>query len=1022
MSEGRKQPPKRAAAKHPKKTSARRGNPQSASAIRSQSANRVRASDATQSRAQDVPREPRPTPFPIVGIGASAGGLASFESFFAAMPNDDATGMAFVLVQHLAPDHKSVLVDLVRRYTKMQVFEAENGLPVRPHCTYIIPPKHDLKLIDGALYLERHEDRHKPQLTIDRFFYSLARAQRERAICVVMSGTGTDGTLGLREIKGESGLVIVQSPDTTEYDGMPRSAIATGMVDYVLPPAEMPAQLIAYARHAFDPARKPPPARDGLLKKLCVLLRAQTGHDFSQYKETTLVRRIERRMALHQITDPEDYVGYAREHPPEVEALFRDLLIGVTDFFRDPEAFNVLNTRAIPRILANKASGDAVRVWVAGCATGEEAYSIAILLYEHITSSKQAVKIQIFATDIDRWALEQARSGVYPASIASTVSEERLARFFVYDQARGTYRIQKYIRDLLVFSEQDVIKDPPFSKVDLLSCRNLLIYLNANLQRKLIALFNYALVSGGVLFLGTSETTGENAHMFQVQDRKWKIYFQLPGDTHLLRPALPAFVPPLLGSGGRRVSHAPAKHAGEGSLRQVTERALLAHYSQAGVLVNSRGEILHIVGRTGKFLEPADGDAAMNILSMAREGLRRELTVALHNVVARKQMATHTGLKVRANGGFIPANMTIRPVETGGTVLYLVILEELMSRPADETPAESPESQEGRSAELERELRSKEEYLQTTLEEMETTNEELKSTNEEMQSINEEMQSTNEELETSKEELQSVNEELSTVNAELQEKVNDLARANNDMNNLLAGTGVATVFVDHAICIARFTPSATQVINLIPSDIGRPLEHVASNIVGYDRMVEDIRVVLETLTPKEAEVQVKSGAWFLMRIRPYRTMENLIEGAVLTMVDISHRKQAEAMLRASEAQLNSIINQAYAGVSEVDLQGQIQFVNGRFCEMLGYTRQELLDKGLAELTDPEDFARLQARMESLVNGASHIQVDKRYVRKDGSLLSVHERISVIRDEREKRISLLLLSFEPVEAKDDSSEP
>ena len=969
---------------------------------------------------QRVPPGPQPTTFPVVGIGASAGGLACYEAFFAAMPSDDDTGMAFVLIQHLAPDHKSMLAELVRRYTKLSVYEAENGMAVRPHCTYIIPPNHDLTLADGVLHLERHADAHKPQFTIDRFFYSLARSQGERAICVIMSGTGTDGTLGLREIKGGGGLVVVQAPETTEYDGMPRSAIATGMVDYVLGPDQIPAQLIAYARHVFDPSRNPspPPERDGLMKKLCSLLRAQTGHDFSQYKQTTLLRRIERRMALHQITSPEEYLEYAYKNLAEVEALFRDLLIGVTAFFRDPEAFDALNKTAIPKIIATKAPEDSVRVWVCGCATGEEAYSIAMLLYEEMISFRHVFKIQIFATDIDRVAIEQARSGVYPASIATAVSEERLARFFVHDAERVTYRVQKFLRDLVVFSEQDVIKDPPFSRLDLLSCRNLMIYLNTDLQRKLIALFHYALVPGGVLFLGTSETKGDTTR-FDVIDRKWKIYSRLAIDRKSPRSGLPDFIPPFVGAGERRTPHQPAEASGAtAGLRLVTERAMLTHYAQAGVLVNGRGEIQHIVGRTGQFLEPADGDAAMNVLSMARPGLRRELTIALRKVVANREIVTYPNLKVKANGGFVQTNLTVRPVDTGGATLYLVVLEAADVRSPQDSPGADTETEEGRLAELERELRWKEQYLQTTLEEMETSNEELKATNEEMQSINEELQSTNEELETAKEEQQSVNEELSTVNAELQDKVSELSRANNDMNNLLAGTGVATVFVDHAICITRFTPAATQVVNLLPGDIGRPLEHIAHNMVGYDRVIEDIRAVLETLAAKEAEVQVKSGAWYLMRIRPYRTMENAIEGAVITLVDISARKRAEESLRASERRLNLFINEAYAGVGETDLGGRLTFVNTRFCEMLGYTRDELLGKGLADITEGADYPRVQERLDALIDGGSHTQVEKRYVRSDGSRLRVHERVSVIRDERGQPASLLLLSFEPVEGKDD----
>jgi len=906
---------------------------------------------------------PAPDGFPIVGIGASAGGLAAFEAFISALPPGAESGMAFVLVQHLLPDHKSALVGLVQRDTTMPVREATDGMPVQPNHVYTIPPNHDLTLADGALHLARHDaPQNRPHLTIDRFFSSLAVSLHERAICIVMSGTGSDGTQGLRDVKGEGGLVLAQAPETAEYDGMPRSAIATGMVDWVLPPAQMPARLSAYVNHAFggSGAQVEPLLRDGLLKKVCLLLRAQTGHDFSQYKESTLVRRLERRMALNQVTRPEDYLRVARDNPAEGEALFRDLLIGVTSFFRDPEAFALLEEKVIAPLVASKPLHEPVRMWVCGCSTGEEAYSIAILLFEHMMAAKRVLKVQIFATDIDPQAIEQARLGLYPASIAGQVGEERLAAFFTLDAQRGSYRIQKQIRDLLVFSEQDVIKDPPFSRLDLITCRNLMIYLNADLQRRLIPLFHYALNPGGALFLGTSETVGESAQLFQTVDRKWKLYVSLADGRPVRRRSVPELAPPVSGRAERPAALAAHQRADEpGNLRQITEKALLAHYSQAGVLINGRGQILHIVGRTGRFLEPAVGDAEMNIVAMARDGLRRAMTVALHRVVAHQQPVAFPGLNIQFHGDRIKANLAVRPVEMrGGTPLYLVILEEAAERQAANAPGvtggddgKGGEGGEGdRIGELERDLRAKDEYLQTTLEQMETTNEELKSVNEEMQSTNEELQSTNQELETSKEELQSVNEELSTVNAELQDKVTDLSHANNDMNNLLAGTGVGTVFVDNRLRITRFTPAATQVIHLIDGDVGRPLEHVATNLIGYDHLIDDLRGVLDTLSPKDAEVQTKRGAWFLLRIQPYRTTENRIEGAVLTLVDISARKTAEESLRRSEARLSAFVNQAHAGVSETDFEGRIQFVNDHLCERLGYARDELLHKRLTELT------------------------------------------------------------------------
>ena len=846
--------------------------------------------------------------FPVVGIGASAGGLAAFEAFFSAMPAETESGMAFVLVQHLAPDHKSILSDLVKRYTRMQVFEVKDGMEVKPNCAYIIPPNRDMALLNGTLQLLEPTAPRGLRLPIDFFFRSLAQDQRERAICVVLTGTGSDGTLGVRAIKGEGGMVMVQAPDTTDYDGMPRSAIGTGLVDYVLPPEEMPAQLIAYVSHAFGkkprPVSAPSPKTEDTMKKICILLRAQTGHDFSQYKQNTVFRRVERRMAIHQIERPEEFLRYLQENPSEGEALFRDLLIGVTSFFRDPEAFEALETQIIPGLFTGKNAGGAIRIWVCGCSTGEEAYSVAILIHEHLERLKQTFEVKIFATDIDIRSIEQARSGVFPISVAADISSERLSRFFSRDQDEETYRVKKIIRDLLVFSKHDVIRDPPFSKLDLISCRNLMIYMSGDLQKKIIPLFHYALRPKGVLFLGTSETVGGFATLLATVDRKWKLYRREEVVPGVKRPTA-EFLAPLSAEGVAHIRLPKGEGSGEDrhNLRELTERSLLQHYAQAGVLINRQGEILYVYGRTGKYLELAPGDVGINILHLAREGLRRELTTALHKVATLKDPVRYPGLQVRTNGEVITVNLTVQRVSASqGRAavpdLFLVILEEApggVALPGKADPVDAGPSEE-RIAALEQELRAKEEYLQSTIEEMETSNEELKSTNEEMQSVNEELQSTNEELETSREELQSVNEELATVNAELQNKVADLSRANNDMNNLLAGTGVGTIFVDLQLNISRFTPQATKVVNLIRTDMGRPLGHIVSNMMGYDRLVEDMKTVLDSLVPREVEVQTRAGEWYLMRIRPYRTLENVIEGAVVMFVDITARKQMESAL------------------------------------------------------------------------------------------------------------------------------
>ena len=887
--------------------------------------------------------------FPIVGIGASAGGLGAFESFFAGMPADSNPGMAFVLVQHLAPNHKSILTDLVRRYTRMQVFEVVDGVEVQPNCAYIIPPGRDMAFLNGTLQLLEPSAPHGQRLPIDFFFRSLAQDQRERAIGIVLSGTGSDGTAGVRAIKGEGGMVMAQSPDSTEYDGMPRSAIATGLVDYELPPAEMPARLMAYTAHAFGKASLAEtvqaPQTENAFKKIFILLRSQTGHDFSNYKINTVRRRIERRMAVHQIDSIDGYIKYLQQTPVEVESLFRDMLIGVTNFFRDPEAFKALEEQVIPQLFAGKPSGSVIRVWSAGCSTGEEAYSVAILLQERLEALKQSYVVQVFATDISGEAIATARAGIYLASIAADLTPERLARFFTAEGDGSAYRIHKSIRDMLVFSEQDINKDPPFSKLDLICCRNLLIYLGGDLQKKVIPLFHYALNPGGFLFLGTSETVGDFIDLFSSVDRKAKQFQRKDDFRSAQRATLGRFLMPMseVDAGHIRLAKKGAS-AKKPSLREVTERALLDQVAPASALVNHQGDILYLHGRTGMFLELAPGETGnLNILKMAREGLRPELTTALHKARIGKQAVSCQGLRVKTNGHFTQVNLTIRPVEAGPAAvpdepLFLVILEEarveslVEAGRAPQAGLDSADTLEGsglevdaRIAALTQELRTKEEYLQTANEELETSNEELKSSNEEMQSVNEELQSTNEELETSKEELQSVNEELSTVNAELQTKVVDLSRANNDMNNLLAGTGIGTVFVDHRLRILRFTPAATRIINLILSDIGRPIGHFVSNLLGYDQLLADTQAVLDTLAPREVEVQTKEGKWYTLRIQPYRTIENVIEGAVITFVDISDMKRTEMAMKRSEKKLRMAQKLSRIGGWEWDVEKESMF-------------------------------------------------------------------------------------------------
>ena len=922
---------------------------------------------AGTARPSKVPDEPATREFPIVGIGASAGGLAAFEAFFSTMPAGTDPGMAFVLVQHLARDHKSILSELIRRYTKMRVFEVEDGMVIKSNCTYIIPPNREMTLSGGALRLSEPALARGVRHPIDQFFRSLAQDQHDRAICIVLSGTGSDGALGVRAVKGEGGMVMVQTPESTEFDGMPRSAIATGMVDFVLPPTEMPAQLLAYSAHAFGTAPFQstslalPPADK--LHQIFRLLRSQTGHDFSEYRRNTIVRRVERRMAIHQIEKLEDYVRYLQLTNVEVVALFRDLLIGVTNFFRDAEIFEEVRKQVIPQLFAGKEPGSTIRVWVLGCSTGEEAYSIAILLRERMEDLKENYRVQVFATDIDREAIDHARAGVYPSIIAADVSPERLAHFFDQEyEDGGTYRIHKNIRDMLVFSEHDVIKDPPFSKLDLISCRNLLIYMGPELQKKLMPVFHYALSPGGMLVLGPSESVGDFTSHFSTVDRKAKIYQRKVDDLNR-RTGIPRLlIPPPTGEVVKlpaKVAEKKTKHPWD----EIAVRTLLYHYSPVGALVNEQGDILYFLGSTGRYLQLPSGEATINIFRMAREGLRGDLTVAMHRAVSLRVLTRHTGLRVKNEVDFAPVNLTVLPVpaDQEGSLnhpLFLVIFEQ-QSPAGPKHPSEPSVDTAGGSKEpipdsnwyvlgLKQELRAKDEYLQSAVEELETTIEELRSAHEEMQSVNEAMQSTNEELETSKEELQSVNEELATINSELQAKITSLSRSNNDMKNLLSGTGVGTIFVDHELRILRFTPTVTAQINLIETDVGRPVNQIRSNLVSYDRLSADIREVLKSLAAKEVEVQANTGEWYLLRIRPYSNLENVIEGAVITFTDISALKKAQLPLRDSV-----VARDASDAILVHDMAGRILAFNPSAVKMYGWTEAEALAMNIRALM-PED--------------------------------------------------------------------
>jgi two-component system CheB/CheR fusion protein len=838
--------------------------------------------------------------FPVIGIGASAGGLAAIEEFLAAVPAGESLGMAFVFVQHLDPDHKSLLLDLIKRYTQIEIVWAANDVEVRCGCAYVMPPNKDMALVGGRLCLTEPEMPRSQRRPIDYFFRSLAADQGEHAGCIVLSGTGSDGTLGLRAIKGAGGVVIAQDPETAAYDGMPRSAIATGLVDYVLPPHDMPEQLLGYVRRAFgrapQPARATAPAPPDLLLQVLHLLRDRSGHDFTHYKTSTVRRRIERRMAVASVEGMNDYLALLKRDSLEVETLFRELLIGVTNFFRDAPAFEALAAEVLPRLIAAHAPGDPVRVWVPGCSTGEEAYSIAMLVQEQAGNVERKVFAQVFASDIDAEAIERARAGVYPASISADVSPERLARFFVQDGA--TYRVAKTLRNCLMFAQQDITKDPPFSRVDLISCRNLLIYMDSDLQQRLMPKFHQAINPDGYLFLGTSETVGDSADLFAPVDKKWKLFQRR--DTVTPRQPLPTSTMPLRGGGvSARTPPLPGAPPYV-RVRDLAEKMLLDKHAPACAVINAEGFVLYIHGHTGRYLEPAAGEPSGSLLKMARKGLRYELTAGVRKALAQKEAVRYERLRVRTNGDVSLVNLIIEPMAGLEAVkgVLLVLFEDVPA--ADDavnaTAAEPVAERERRIADLHRELTSMEEYLRATVEELESTNEELTSTNEEIQSANEELLSTNEELETSREELQSVNEELLTVNSELQQTVEELSRTNNDMNNMIAGTGIGTLFVDQRLRIQRFTPGLAPIMNLIPTDVGRPLGDINPLLKGDADLVGAVTTVLETLATVETQVENGDEAIYQMRVRPYRTDENVVEGAVLTFVDITEQQRLQSQL------------------------------------------------------------------------------------------------------------------------------
>ncbi|SPJ13713.1 putative PAS/PAC sensor protein [Syntrophobacter sp. SbD2] len=903
--------------------------------------------------------------FPIVGIGASAGGLEALEAFLAPMPLD--TGMAFVVIQHLSPKHKSLMAEILQRITPMKVTQIEDGMRIEPNRVYLNVPDKETALFNSVFQLTDPASREGFRLPIDYFFRSLAEDHAERAVCVILSGTGSDGTLGLKAIKGKGGMSMAQEEHQAKYAGMPQSAIETGLVDLVLPVEKMSKELIAYVKHPYVKNRGKSnrivaDTTTAFFQKILMLIRSSAGADFTHYKRTTVSRRIERRMAVHQLDHIGTYFRFLTERPAEVQVLFKDLLIGVTSFFRDPQAFEILATRVIPRLLEQKQGDAPLRIWVPGCSTGEEAVSIAILMEEAVSKSNRHSDVQIFATDLDPDAIEYARAGKYTGNIVADVPAGLLEKYFVKEENKG-YRTSKKIRATIVYALQNLIADPPFSKLDLISCRNLLIYLDTSLQQKIFPIFYYALNQDGYLFLGSSESIGKFGDLFSPVDSRWNIYERK--DSIVQRSSTPRLPPPqfvaLLADWVERKST-----QGEIDIRELAEKRIIAQYSPPCVFLDDHYNILYFQGSTGKYLVQPSGKPTLNILKMARRELQAKLASALSKAVRQQTRVVCEGVQIAPddNSGIFSVDVIVQLVREPGVKQELIMVSfEEKSHPGkiangNTAPEESSDT-DPRILILENELQATKEYLRVTIEELQTTNEELRSTNEEMQSANEELTSTNEELETSR-------EELVNMNSQLQGKVIQLSELSNDVENLYSSTAIGTVFLDTRLNIRRFTPALTDIFNLIPSDVGRPISDITSKLADYD-LTASVRSVLKTLQHSEAEVQNKEGTWFSIRTLPYRTVENVIDGVVVSFVDITALKEVEKLAADARAFAETITDTIREALLVLDGNLKVVSANKVFYRNFQITREKTEGGQIFSLGNGQwDIPRLRELLEKII--------------------------------------------------------
>ena len=943
--------------------------------------------------------------FSIVGIGSSAGGLEALQKLLKAMPAE--TGLGLVLVAHLDPTQPSHLVELLGRCTSMPVVEVDATTPVLPDHVYIIAPDRELAIKDGVLQSTKPEEPRAQRRAIDNFLRSLAEDQREHAIGVLLSGTGSSGTAGLRFIKAEGGITVVQEPETASFDSMPRNAIAAEVVDLVLEPEAMPDELVKLARHAPARHRAAVGDRAGAdeqLNTLLHLVHVRTQRNFQSYKLSTLLRRVHRRMSLHQCRNLEDYVRRLKDDPEEVIALGRDLTIHVTGFFRDPDAWQVLEEKVIAPLVASCNGERSIRVWVPGCSTGEEAYTIAMLLADHAERANRTIDIKIFATDVAEPILATARAGVYPASIASDIGEDRLKHFFEKDDDH--FLIRKALRDMVIFASQDVLQDPPFCRLDLVSCRNLLIYLEPDVQKKLLALFHFALKENGHLCLGPSETISGQEHLFHSVSKKWRIYRR----TGPVRYNMIDF--PLVphGPGAPKDEHANIQPPGEPRQRATDSfrRALLERHAPASVLIDHRFMVHAFHGHTGDYLEQPGGDPTNNLLALARVGLQTSLRGAIQRAIETGREITVDAHTQRSDG-YRPVRITVQalPRSVHGDRMVMVSFADPMPAHNQDQPAavRQPPSDD----ELEAELHATREDLRLTMDQMESANEELKASNEEIRSINEELRASNEELETSKEELQSLNEELRTVNQQLQGKVEELEGRTDDLHNLLNGTDVATLFLDEHLRIRWFTPAMKTLLELLPLDLGRPVDHFAQRFTNGD-LVEDARQVLQTLQPISCEVTGADQRSFLRRIIPYRTEDNRIDGVVITFVDISERKQQEQAAQAARDFAESIVETIREPLLILTPELTIRSANAAFYRTFDVKAEETEDRLIYDLGNGQwQIPALQELLERILpenEAFSDFEVEHEFQ-------GIGHRIMLLNGRRLDKQQLILVAFDDI---------